>query len=335
MALRNGDPARLTLRAIEIFVNVVEAGSLGGAVDRVQASPSSISQHVSNLETALGARLLDRTARPLALTPAGRMFLERARIILDQAAGARSELAELGHAEWPSLGIAVVEDFDVDIAPGLVTGLAALLPRCRIACRTGLSHANFAALTDRSVDMAIAAETERLPDGIERHPLMRDPYVLVTARGLVDGAADPLDVLQHAPMVAYSAAQLMHRQIGAQFRRLRFEPKVRFEFDSSEAIMAMVAETRGWTVTTPLGFLRAVRLHGAIEMRPLPFRGFSRNLSLYARRDLLGRLPTRAAAILRALIAERAVAVACEAAPWLGEQIRVLGPDGGDASAAA
>ncbi|MEL7349678.1 MAG: LysR family transcriptional regulator, partial [Pseudomonadota bacterium] len=99
MSTRDG--GRLTLRAIEVFVAVVEEGSLASAAQRLGASPSSVFQQLTNLETALGARLIDRAARPFALTPAGAVFLKRALTILDEATGAMSELAEMALASLP------------------------------------------------------------------------------------------------------------------------------------------------------------------------------------------------------------------------------------------
>src|SRR4051812_21813500 len=63
--------------AIEAFARVVESGSFARAADRLDVSVSSVSRHVSELETHLGARLLNRTTRRLSLTEPGRVFHER------------------------------------------------------------------------------------------------------------------------------------------------------------------------------------------------------------------------------------------------------------------
>ncbi len=63
--------------ALTSFAAVVEAGSFVRAADRLHASVSSVSRHVAELETHLGARLLNRTTRRLSLTEAGQSFFER------------------------------------------------------------------------------------------------------------------------------------------------------------------------------------------------------------------------------------------------------------------
>ena len=323
------DQSRLTLRAIEIFVAVVEEGSLAGGAARLGASPSSISQQLSNLETALGAKLVDRAARPLALTPAGYVFQRRALAILDEAARAQSELAELELTSLPQLRLAAVEDFDADVTPALAACLSDWLPGCDIAVHAGLSHENFVALESRAVDIVVAAEIETPPDWVEQHLLLRDPYVLVTARGLLDETKDTIDQLMAAAMVRYDPSQLMGRQIEIHLRRLRLAPPRRFIFDSTHSVMAMVEMTGGWALATPLSYLRAPRFHHALDLRPLPFKDFSRTICLYARRGVLGDLPNRAALRMRELIAQHSIAPALAVAPWLSGEFRLLGAERG------
>ena len=142
--MARGDSGRLTLRAIEIFVAVVEEGSFAAGADRLGASTSSVSQQVTNLEAALGARLIDRSARPLALTPAGFLFQRRALAILDEATRAKSELVELELTTLAQLRLSMLEDFDAEVTPELVVRLSESLPGCNIIAHGGPSHQNLA-----------------------------------------------------------------------------------------------------------------------------------------------------------------------------------------------
>ena len=86
------------LRAFEIFTTVVARGGFARAADALGTSPANVSRYVSDLETHLGARLLQRTSRRLALTEAGQIFHDRARSILDEVAEAEA-LAAAGTAQ--------------------------------------------------------------------------------------------------------------------------------------------------------------------------------------------------------------------------------------------
>ncbi|MFF4253964.1 LysR substrate-binding domain-containing protein [Streptomyces sp. NPDC001663] len=95
----------MELRWLESFVVVAEELHFARASDRLHLAPSALSAQVRALESHLGVRLIDRGRRTRpALTGAGRLFLEEARLTLAQAAraeavGRRAGRGELGHAQ--------------------------------------------------------------------------------------------------------------------------------------------------------------------------------------------------------------------------------------------
>jgi len=77
------------LRAIKVFVRVIDEGSFAAAARALDLAPAVVTRLVAELEDHLGTRLLNRTTRRLALTEIGEAYLERARRILadvDEAA---------------------------------------------------------------------------------------------------------------------------------------------------------------------------------------------------------------------------------------------------------
>ncbi len=70
------------LRTMRLFVAIAETGSLSAVARRWGVAPSTVSLGLRTLETHLGARLVSRTTRQLALTPDGSRFLDRARQVL-------------------------------------------------------------------------------------------------------------------------------------------------------------------------------------------------------------------------------------------------------------
>src|SRR5260370_17196448 len=75
----------MELRHLRYFVAVAEAGSLTVAAEqRLHTSQPSLSRQIRDLESELGAQLLTRRARGIELTPAGRTFLDHARLVLSQ-----------------------------------------------------------------------------------------------------------------------------------------------------------------------------------------------------------------------------------------------------------
>jgi DNA-binding transcriptional LysR family regulator len=84
------------IRAMQVFTEVAERGSLTDAGNALEMSRAMVSRYLESLETWLGARLLHRTTRRVSLTDAGAEALQRCRQMLDladdvqAAAGARS-----------------------------------------------------------------------------------------------------------------------------------------------------------------------------------------------------------------------------------------------------
>ncbi|MEP5758329.1 MAG: LysR family transcriptional regulator [Litoreibacter sp.] len=318
-------PGKITLWQIEIFVAAAEEPSITGAARRLSASPSAVSQQLSNLEQALGAPLLNRRERPMPLTPAGELFLRRAQIILNEAAMATSELAVQDLASRIRLRIGVVEDFDADVTPALLTHLAEAMPRAQFLLETGASHRMIDKLESRALDVAIAADPGGIANDLEVHPLLNDPFIGIAPRGLLDGKGAMLDILRQTPLIQYTSRHVMGRMIAAHLMRSNMAVSHRFELDSYHSIMAMVAKGEGWSILTPLGILRAKRFLGDVDVFELPFDPIARVISLYAARDVAGDMPKRVAEAVRPLIRSELVEICQDRMPWLKDQMHVLG----------
>jgi DNA-binding transcriptional LysR family regulator len=69
---------------LQVFVSVIESGSISAAAEQIGQTPSAISRTLSRLEAKLETTLINRTTRRMDLTEEGKYFLERARQILAQ-----------------------------------------------------------------------------------------------------------------------------------------------------------------------------------------------------------------------------------------------------------
>lgn len=317
-------PGKITLWQIEIFVAAAEEPSITAAAQRLNASPSAVSQQLSNLETALGATLLNRKERPMPLTPAGELFLRRAQIILNEAAQASAELAVNDLAARVRLRLGVVEDFDADVTPALLTKLADRMPRAEFLLETGASHRLLDQLETRALDVVIAAETEHVSSQVEMHPLLTDPYVLIAPKKMFHKDGDLLSQLSQHPFIQYTSRHVMGRQISGHLARVGVSGSTRFELDSYHAIAAMVARSEGWSILSALGVMRASRFLSDLDLFELPFDAFGRRISLISQRDFSDEMPSEIAALARPLLQSEIVEHSIRHMPWLRDQMRVL-----------
>ncbi|MEM9278889.1 MAG: LysR family transcriptional regulator, partial [Pseudomonadota bacterium] len=295
--------SKFSFRAIEVFIAVVEEGAVTSAAKRLGASASAISLQLSNLEAALGAKLIERSSQRFALTTAGELFHPRALRIMDEVTSASAVLSKSSLSPRMLLKLAMIEDFDALVIPAWLTAIRSQFPNVRFHIKSGPSHESHAALGNRAADMIVAVDATESTDWVEDHPILNDPFILVKSTKI--RTAETIEDLMKFPFIRYSRNQLISRQIEAQLRRSKAVPAREHEFSSNQAIFSMVEAMGGWTITTVSAFStisftnRIIAEPPALQACPLPIPAFSRCISLYARKDALGDLPGIFAGILR------------------------------------
>ena len=118
----------------------------------------------------------------MRLTPAGEIMHRRAQAILNEAAQARAELAMSDLSMLTRFRLGMIEDFEADVTPQLLTLMAAQLRGCQFLLETGASHHLYDLLDARSLDVIVAAELGAGDDWVEVHPLLREGFVAAAPR---------------------------------------------------------------------------------------------------------------------------------------------------------
>ncbi len=314
----------VTLRALEIFEALANSGSVAQAAQATGLSQPAVSQQLKKLETALGAPLVDHSKRPMQLTPAGQSFRARVDAALAQLRLGQTELTVVDLAHIQSLSLGLIDDFDNEITPRLVTLLAKSLSRSQFRLITAPSHQIMTQLEAKELHLGVAAALGATPAGVTAYPLVRDPFVLVVPKGMLGGAPSDFAALRCAPFLRYDSSQVIAQQIESQMARLEPQFETRFEVGAHLALMAMVARGIGWAITTPLGYMRAGRFHADLDVHPLPMAPFAREIMLYAGAGWAGSVPQEIARMLRDLVQMQMIDPAIAALPWLKGEFEVL-----------
>lgn len=314
----------VTLRGLEVFEALATHGSVALAAEATGLSQPAVSQQLRNLETALEIALVDHGTRPMVLTAAGRNFLIHTRSVLSELRLAQSELSVMDLSHLTSLSIGIIDDFDNDITPRLVTSLTESLTKCSFRMITAASHDIIADLKSKNLHLGVAASPGEVIEGIIEYPLVRDPFILVTPTSKTPGGK-PLDaIMEELPFIRYERRQLISRQIDAYLSRKGQDLTDRFEIGSHMALMACVARGIGWAITTPLGYARAARFHDDVVAHPLPFGQFHRQISVFASSDWADAVPRNVTQSLRQLVGDRMITPLVAKQPFLKGQLRLL-----------
>lgn len=110
----------MELRHMKYFIAVAEELHFGHAAERLHMAQPPLSQQIKKLEEELGVQLLNRTKRKVELTPAGRLFLDEARLTLQQAERAKRIALEAAQGVRGRLRIGFVTSACYSILPVLI-----------------------------------------------------------------------------------------------------------------------------------------------------------------------------------------------------------------------
>jgi DNA-binding transcriptional LysR family regulator len=184
------------LRAMSIFVAVVDSQGFAPAARRLAISPPAVTRAIAGLEQRIGTRLLRRTTRRLRLTETGSRYLEDCRRILAEIAEAEETAAGLHREPSGQLGVTASVQFGhLHIAP-IVLDFLQRFPK--VSVRT-LFVDRIANLVEEGLDVGI--RIAQLPDsgmtalrvGAVRRVVCASPAYLA-ARGIPQR---PEDLAEH------------------------------------------------------------------------------------------------------------------------------------------
>lgn len=312
---------RISLQALDAFERVARSGSVQAAAAEMKLSISSVSHHIARLEDQLGVVLFDRSTRPFALTRAGQQALQHLSKGLLHIRRATNETAISGLLNTRSLRIGIVEEFESTVTPELASFLTKQMPRATLSICNVLSHQADSLLQKGDIDLAVVSEATKVTADMPSAPLLRDPFIIAMPESLRCAPEDLLTQAEGLPFLRFNQNHLIGAHIEAHLARNHIELPSRFVFDSVQSIMAVVASGAGWSIVTPLGFMRAQRFAQNVRLHPMSLPTFSRSIVLLSRSSFDARTRQALAVLLRQIMNREVVGPACKAYPWLVGQL--------------
>ena len=295
----------MEMRHLRYFVALAEEKNFRRAAERLGIAQPPLSRQIRALESELGCRLAVRTTRGVELTPAGRAFLEQARVTLveaqraiDHARGAAPETAE-------RLVLGCEAAADMAIVGRALARLARSHPTMRVELHEQPPAETLRALSGGLTQAAVVAlpPTDPMPDvTIER--IADVPLCLAVGTG--DRLAGPQPVswrrLGDAPFVLFAreAAPALHDTIVATFRKVGVLLRPRHRTTELGSALTLVGAGLGVTIV-PSGW-HPPRSFG-LTCRPLRPPATSLVFGVAYRRDACTPLVTRFVEAARAVTA--------------------------------
>jgi LysR family hca operon transcriptional activator len=259
----------MELRHLRYFVAVAEAGSLTVAAEqRLHTSQPSLSRQIRDLEDEVGAQLLTRTARGIELTPAGRTFLDHARLVLSQVEAAGEAARRVAHPAKPCFAMGFLTGHELAWMPEALQILRDELPNIDVMISSQYSPQLANALVKGTVDAAFLRREEGLPE-LAYRVLVKEPLVVILPndhRLAARKAISPEDLVGETFVNVSNTAPVLRVVIDDYLKRSGVNITPAHEADHLAMGMALIASTRG------VGLLPAYAqnfLPSSVTSRPL------------------------------------------------------------------
>jgi len=238
----------MELRHLRYFIAVAEEGSLSNAAERrLHTAQPSLSRQIRDLEIELGVKLLERRARGIALTAAGKVFLDHARLALMQVEAA-AEAAR--HAEKPKKSAFVVGFLigqEGTWLPHTLRILREEAPDVDIMLSSQTSPELVRGLMQGKADVAFL-RNEKQTSGVVFKHLIKEPMMVVLPadhRLAARKAIRPHELTRDKFISPAKAAPVLRAAVHNYAEKVGITLKQTYDAENISAFMSLVQSTGG------------------------------------------------------------------------------------------
>ena len=265
----------LDVKRLRVLREVAARGSFSAAAEALAYTQSAVSQQIAALEREAGTVLVERNARGVRLTEAGRALVRHADVILARLADAEAELEAIAGVRGGRLRLVSFPTAGATIAPRAVGRFRERHPGVEVTLEPREPLEGVECLKAGGCDIALTVEAgfEPIDDkAIDRHHLLDDPmYVCLPAGHRVAGKRklDLADLAQDAWIMGVTGRCPDGLILERACQAAGFEPRVAFQSDDYVAIQGFVAAGVGVCLIPDLAL---VAVRDDVVIRPLQGR---------------------------------------------------------------
>ena len=174
----------MRLSQLHAFVAVVESGSLRAAARAIGVSQPAITKSIRQLEEELHVPLLQRNARGASMTPAGKAFLARAKVIQTELRRAEDDLQSFRGGAAGAVAFGIAPQTCMALVPDAVQQFRRRFPTARMRIVEGVPSGLLPQLRDGTLDFIVGmGSTHAGGAGVRFKPLFRPSLVVAARKG--------------------------------------------------------------------------------------------------------------------------------------------------------
>ncbi|URD60687.1 hydrogen peroxide-inducible genes activator [Sphingomonas sp. KRR8] len=272
-----------TLRQLQYLVALHDHGHFGRAADACFVTQSTLSAALRELETLLGAIMVERTRRVIRFTPLGLRVVDKARQVLREA----EELADLASAERTpltgDLRLGVIPTIAPFLLPTLLPKLRAEFPGLKLYLREETSQAACDGLRRGQLDCVLLATPYHCGD-VEEAALFTDELMVAVPAGEATGESIAPDDIAAGRLLLLEDGHCLKDHVLSACNRPDLRSSAMMLGTSLHTLVQMVDNDLGVTLV-PRMAVEAGLLDGTgVRVRPLAADHASRTIALVWRR---------------------------------------------------
>jgi len=266
------------------FVQVAKLKSFSKAGQKVFRSQSAVSAQIRQLEQAYKAKLLDRSAKSVELTPAGEVLFDYAERLLRLRDESMQIVADRGSVVQGPVTFGANEATCLYLLPDILSEFKRRYPLVHISIYRNFSHKILQRLEEGSLDLGIVTLPLKSPN-LKMHVINRDRLRFMVS------SKNPLAQRSHVTLEEIAAAPLIFPKTGYTrqvldklFRPHRSRLQVAMELPSIGMIKTFVAADVGISIISE-SFARDQVKSGEVKLLNVEGVDLWRELALVYRRD--------------------------------------------------
>jgi DNA-binding transcriptional LysR family regulator len=263
----------MSFRNFELFCEVAECRSFSKAADRLGVSQSSVSQAVAHLEKQLVVELIDRSHRPLALTPAGQRFFEGCRELLTGFEQLEIEVQQMAGRVTGRLRVAAIYSIGLLQMDAYVHYFEEAFPDVEL--RVDYVHTSqvYERIRSDNADIGLVSFPEH-PTEFTAIPWQEQSFSLIVhpdhplAKQASEGYdSAPIEAVQSEDLVNFTSELRVRKQLDRWLRQAGVSPNVVHEFDNVEQIRRAVEDGVGVALLPEATVARSVETGTLVSLK--------------------------------------------------------------------
>jgi DNA-binding transcriptional LysR family regulator len=236
----------LDVRRMRVLKEVAAQGSFSAAAETLSFTQSAVSQQIAALEREAGAKLVERGARGIRLTPAGHALVSHADVILARLDDAEQELAAIAGLRGGRLRTASFQSAGATLVPRALAEFHRRHPQVDLSASTAEFPQAHDWLRAGEIDVAIIEDFEAQPllfNDLETEHLLDDPYYVALPSGhrLADRKRVALTDLAEEDWINSCPGTSCDQIVLNACRAAGFDPRVVVQCDANDQMQACVA----------------------------------------------------------------------------------------------